>query len=156
MREGHYDLCKLAWDHLSQVLTPDQHPSFIRFSVGRVLSSICLCGSYTVALGVTVGAGCFLLALNVLVFAGIYLQRGRARRNRRRHHRQGSARASSGTHLDRELSAVGADMGASGAALSPRKSSLKRSSDLSELTARPSSGNVAPPKKRVQIKEISV
>lgn len=45
--------------------------------------------SYTVALGVTVGAGCFLLALNVLVFAGIYLQRGRRRTAHRRPRREG-------------------------------------------------------------------
>lgn len=94
----------------------------------------------------------------------------------------GSGRAGSSAHLDHELPA-----GAAGAALSPRKSSLKvtgyivrrcplakrreaptrvvtgsrcpqRSSDSSELTARPSggSGSGAPPKKRVQIKEISV
>ncbi|KAL4705306.1 hypothetical protein ACJJTC_018992 [Scirpophaga incertulas] len=48
--------------------------------------------SYTVALGVTVGAGCFLLALNVLVFAGIYLQRGRRRNARRRPRRDGNYR----------------------------------------------------------------
>ncbi|CAK1550826.1 unnamed protein product [Leptosia nina] len=39
--------------------------------------------SYSLALGVTVGAGCFLLALNLIVFAGIYLQRGKRRTNRR-------------------------------------------------------------------------
>ncbi|XP_049870918.1 neuroligin-1-like isoform X2 [Pectinophora gossypiella] len=93
--------------------------------------------SYTVALGVTVGAGCFLLALNVLVFAGIYLQRARTRRRPRRH----------GSTASR--AATPAECGAA----SPRKSTLKRSSE-SELKERP--GNVAPPKKRVQIQEISV
>ncbi|KAJ2944408.1 hypothetical protein O0L34_g3745 [Tuta absoluta] len=96
--------------------------------------------SYTVALGVTVGAGCFLLALNVLVFAGLYLQRTR---NRRRPRRNGSTNSSAGTPSDPSV-----------AALSPRKSTLKRSSE-SELKERPGSG-AAPAKKRVQIQEISV
>ncbi|KAI5634722.1 carboxylesterase family domain-containing protein [Phthorimaea operculella] len=96
--------------------------------------------SYTVALGVTVGAGCFLLALNVLVFAGLYLQRARNRRRPRRH---GSTNSRAGTPSDPSV-----------AALSPRKSTLKRSSE-SELKERPSCG-AAPAKKRVQIQEISV
>ncbi|XP_041988644.1 neuroligin-1-like [Aricia agestis] len=62
--------------------------------------------SYTVALGVTVGAGCCLLALNLLVFAGIYLQRGRRRPPR-------AARGPS------------APPAAHTAPASPRKSSLK-------------------------------
>ncbi|XP_038207656.1 neuroligin-4, X-linked-like isoform X2 [Zerene cesonia] len=97
--------------------------------------------SYTVALGVTVGAGCFLLALNLLVFAGIYLQRGKRRANRRPR-REGSSSSRSG------VSAASGDT-----ATSPRKSTLKRSSEL-ELKERASSA--APPKKRVQIQEISV
>ncbi|CAH2105155.1 unnamed protein product [Euphydryas editha] len=96
--------------------------------------------SYTVALGVTVGAGCFLLALNLLVFAGIYLQRGK-RRNNRRPRREGSC-SSRGTGSMSDPSNV----------TSPRKSTLKRSSEA-ELKERPSN---APPKKRVQIQEISV
>jgi neuroligin len=36
--------------------------------------------SYTAALGVTVGVGCLLLILNMLIFAGIYYQRDRDRR----------------------------------------------------------------------------
>ncbi|XP_022918965.1 neuroligin-4, X-linked-like [Onthophagus taurus] len=36
--------------------------------------------SYTAALGVTVGVGCLLLVLNMLIFAGIYYQRDRDRR----------------------------------------------------------------------------
>ncbi|KAJ0181523.1 hypothetical protein K1T71_002245 [Dendrolimus kikuchii] len=73
--------------------------------------------SYTVALGVTVGAGCFLLALNVLVFAGIYLQRGRRRNTHRRPRREGSCNSRSGTgslSLDPT------------SATSPRKSTLKQ------------------------------
>ncbi|XP_063839314.1 neuroligin-1-like [Ostrinia nubilalis] len=101
--------------------------------------------SYTVALGVTVGAGCFLLALNVLVFAGIYLQRGRRRTTHRRPRREGSCSSRTGT---------GSLTSDPTAALSPRKSTLKRSSE-SELKERPS--NAPPPaKKRVQIQEISV
>ncbi|XP_022112332.2 neuroligin-1-like [Pieris rapae] len=95
--------------------------------------------SYTVALGVTVGAGCFLLALNLIVFAGIYLQRGK-RRARSRPRREGSG-ACRGTALTEALT-------------SPRKSTLKRSSDL-ELVERPATA-APPPKKRVQIQEISV
>lgn len=36
--------------------------------------------SYTAALGVTVGVGCLLLMLNMLIFAGIYYQRERDKR----------------------------------------------------------------------------
>lgn len=39
--------------------------------------------SYTAALGVTVGVGCLLLVLNMLIFAGIYYQRDRDRKRRR-------------------------------------------------------------------------
>ncbi|XP_063358890.1 neuroligin-1-like isoform X1 [Cydia amplana] len=97
--------------------------------------------SYTVALGVTVGAGCFLLALNVLVFAGIYLQRGR-RRATRRPRREGSCSSRTAT----------GSLNSDPTAPSPRKSTLKRSSET-ELKERPSA---APAKKRVQIQEISV
>lgn len=38
--------------------------------------------SYTTALGITVGIGCLLLILNMLIFAGIYYQRERDRRRR--------------------------------------------------------------------------
>ncbi|XP_022821179.1 neuroligin-4, X-linked-like isoform X1 [Spodoptera litura] len=72
--------------------------------------------SYTVALGVTVGAGCFLLALNVLVFAGIYLQRGRRRTAHRRPRREGSCSSRSGASLSNEPTSV----------TSPRKSTLKQ------------------------------
>lgn len=40
--------------------------------------------SYTAALGVTVGVGCLLLVLNMLIFAGIYYQRDRSRKKSRR------------------------------------------------------------------------
>lgn len=40
--------------------------------------------SYTAALGVTVGVGCLLLVLNMLIFAGIYYQRERSKRKTRR------------------------------------------------------------------------
>ncbi|XP_063891419.1 neuroligin-4, X-linked isoform X1 [Helicoverpa armigera] len=72
--------------------------------------------SYTVALGVTVGAGCFLLALNVLVFAGIYLQRGRRRTAHRRPRREGSCSSRGGASLSGEPAAI----------TSPRKSTLKQ------------------------------
>lgn len=41
--------------------------------------------SYTAALGVTVGVGCLLLVLNMLIFAGIYYQRDRSRKKARRY-----------------------------------------------------------------------
>lgn len=44
---------------------------------------ICFWSSYTAALGVTVGVGCLLLLLNMLIFAGIYYQRDRSRRKNR-------------------------------------------------------------------------
>ncbi|CAG9768916.1 unnamed protein product [Ceutorhynchus assimilis] len=47
--------------------------------------------SYTAALGVTVGVGCLLLVLNMLIFAGIYYQR---ERDRRRQNRNGNSRNS--------------------------------------------------------------
>lgn len=40
--------------------------------------------SYTAALGVTIGVGCLLLFLNVLIFAGIYYQRGKDRQRKDR------------------------------------------------------------------------
>lgn len=41
------------------------------------------CSSYTAAFGVTVGVGCLLLILNIVIFAGIYYQRERLRRKSR-------------------------------------------------------------------------
>lgn len=41
--------------------------------------------SYTAALGVTVGVGCLLLMLNMLIFAGIYYQRERDRKRTQSH-----------------------------------------------------------------------
>ncbi|CAH0393511.1 unnamed protein product [Bemisia tabaci] len=38
--------------------------------------------SYTTALGITVGVGCLLLLLNLVIFAGIYYQRKRRKRRR--------------------------------------------------------------------------
>ncbi|XP_028042434.1 neuroligin-1-like isoform X1 [Bombyx mandarina] len=72
--------------------------------------------SYTIALGVTVGAGCFLLALNMLVFAGIYLQRGRRRSSHRRTRREGSSNSRAGDSLNSDPATV----------TSPRKSTLKQ------------------------------
>ncbi|KAK6619311.1 hypothetical protein RUM43_009194 [Polyplax serrata] len=40
--------------------------------------------SYAAALGVTVGVGCLLLLLNLLIFAGIYYQRGKNKKRRAR------------------------------------------------------------------------
>ncbi|XP_030749006.1 neuroligin-4, Y-linked-like [Sitophilus oryzae] len=47
--------------------------------------------SYTAALGVTVGVGCLLLVLNMLIFAGIYYQRDRDRRRHDRTNNHGTS-----------------------------------------------------------------
>lgn len=47
------------------------------------MNYIHLHSSYTAALGVTVGVGCLLLVLNMLIFAGIYYHRERSRRKTR-------------------------------------------------------------------------
>ncbi|XP_064213069.1 neuroligin-4, X-linked isoform X1 [Tribolium castaneum] len=52
--------------------------------------------SYTAALGVTVGVGCLLLLLNMLIFAGIYYQRDRDRR-RQNHVRSSRSNSSPST-----------------------------------------------------------
>lgn len=49
--------------------------------------------SYTTALGVTVGVGCLLLVLNMLIFAGIYYQRDRDRRRKQRISRSNSSQS---------------------------------------------------------------
>ncbi|XP_055619469.1 neuroligin-1-like [Toxorhynchites rutilus septentrionalis] len=64
--------------------------------------------SYTAALGVTVGVGCLLLLLNMLIFAGIYYQRDRSRR---RKSQQGSGAGSgSGSHNNGSASPDEADI----------------------------------------------
>ncbi|XP_032529857.1 neuroligin-2-like isoform X1 [Danaus plexippus] len=80
--------------------------------------------SYTVALGVTVGAGCFLLALNLLVFAGIYLQREKRRANRRPR-REGSCSSRSGSAPIAEPTIT-----------SPRKSTLKQRGRIKRETGK--------------------
>lgn len=55
--------------------------------------------SYTAALGVTVGVGCLLLILNMLIFAGIYYQRDRSRRKNRLGRRTSNEKSSSGSSL---------------------------------------------------------
>ncbi|KAL1513202.1 hypothetical protein ABEB36_002640 [Hypothenemus hampei] len=50
--------------------------------------------SYTAALGVTVGVGCLLLVLNMLIFAGIYYQRDRDRKRRNSNNQISSSRHS--------------------------------------------------------------
>lgn len=55
--------------------------------------------SYTAALGVTVGIGCFLLVLNMVIFAGIYYQRGRGKKRQPKKRRDDSAQSiSDGMH----------------------------------------------------------
>lgn len=56
--------------------------------------------SYTAALGVTVGVGCLLLVLNMLIFAGIYYQRDRSRRKTRRTYCNNSSDSGHVTPID--------------------------------------------------------
>ncbi|XP_058130589.1 neuroligin-1-like [Anopheles ziemanni] len=63
--------------------------------------------SYTAALGVTVGVGCLLLLLNMLIFAGIYYQRDRTKRKS-----QASQSSTSGT-LTAGIGGSGATSGTS-------------------------------------------
>ncbi|VEN42451.1 unnamed protein product, partial [Callosobruchus maculatus] len=53
--------------------------------------------SYTAALGVTVGVGCLLLVLNMLIFAGIYYQRERDRRRGQPHNRNSRSNSTPST-----------------------------------------------------------
>lgn len=58
--------------------------------------------SYTTALTVTIAVGCFLLLLNILIFAGIYHQRDRDKSNRKKKEliETGSCSSSSGENYD--------------------------------------------------------
>uniref|UniRef100_A0A6P7GHC1 Neuroligin-1-like n=1 Tax=Diabrotica virgifera virgifera TaxID=50390 RepID=A0A6P7GHC1_DIAVI len=60
--------------------------------------------NYTTALTITIAVGCFLLLLNVLIFAGIYHQRDREKNKRKRkeaQHETGSCSSSSGEGYDK-------------------------------------------------------
>ncbi|KAL1494858.1 hypothetical protein ABEB36_010376 [Hypothenemus hampei] len=60
--------------------------------------------SYTTALTVTIAVGCFLLLLNILIFAGIYHQRDRGKSKRKQKEElaeQGSCSSSSGEAYDK-------------------------------------------------------
>ncbi|KAG5870537.1 hypothetical protein JTB14_011947 [Gonioctena quinquepunctata] len=63
--------------------------------------------SYTTALTVTIGVGCFLLLLNILIFAGIYHQRDRGKSKQKqkeeRRSETGSCSSSSGEGYDKEF-----------------------------------------------------
>ncbi|XP_031345725.1 neuroligin-1 [Photinus pyralis] len=59
--------------------------------------------SYTTALTVTIAVGCFLLLLNILIFAGIYHQRDRTKSNKKKKEElaeAGSCSSSSGENYD--------------------------------------------------------
>ncbi|KAI7815673.1 neuroligin [Rhyzopertha dominica] len=129
--------------------------------------------SYTAALGVTVGVGCILLMLNMLIFAGIYYQRERDKR------RQSQRRSSRGTPApsteniamtQRPSSPCGSsrqspvldkhELPPCYSTLtkndhSSRQSTLKKEKPLPPVrtSSNPSGGTI---KKRVQIQEISV
>lgn len=131
--------------------------------------------SYTAALGVTVGVGCLLLMLNMLIFAGIYYQRERDRkRSQSRSTRSpssesipmsqrpsppcGSSRQSPVMKKD-ELppcySVLSKAISEAASAAPQNSNTLKREKPQPPVrtSSNPSGGTV---KKRVQIQEISV
>lgn len=118
--------------------------------------------SYTLALGVTVAVGCFLLALNIIIFAGIYYQRGRSRIKRRQ--RPGSGIRSSNQREACQSSKALESGEGSISQINPirtKHSTLPRQrGETAEFTIEQSSTgdgpNTLPTKKRVQIQEISV
>ncbi|CAH1098819.1 unnamed protein product [Psylliodes chrysocephalus] len=133
--------------------------------------------SYTAALGVTVGVGCLLLVLNMLIFAGIYYQRERDRRrqshSRSRQNRSNSTPSTETIPMSQRPSTPG-----SSARQSPIAPKKEKSGDFppsytmvpNSLTCSSLSRKDKPPppvrtssnppggtvKKRVQIQEISV
>lgn len=50
--------------------------------------------SYAAALAITIGVGCLLLLLNMIIFAGIYYQKGRDRKHKKRSSRSSSSPSS--------------------------------------------------------------
>lgn len=57
------------------MLNPESEEVLHRFTTRQYYS-------YTAALGVTIGVGCLLLFLNILIFAGIYYHRGKERQRK--------------------------------------------------------------------------
>ncbi|CAG9863440.1 unnamed protein product [Phyllotreta striolata] len=134
--------------------------------------------SYTAALGVTVGVGCLLLVLNMLIFAGIYYQRERDRRrhttSRSRQNRSNSTPSTETIPMSQRPSTPGSSARQSpvpvkkektGGEFPPSYTMVPNSLNCSTLSKRekppppvrtssvPGGGTV---KKRVQIQEISV
>lgn len=99
--------------------------------------------SYNAALGVTVGVGCLLLLLNVLMFAGICYQRNRQRRRTRLATSEGDVDSPSMTQLSTIPEPPPPP---------PPKKSIPPEPPTRTSSNQPS-GSV---KKRVQIQEISV
>ncbi|KAJ8975885.1 hypothetical protein NQ317_009300, partial [Molorchus minor] len=140
--------------------------------------------SYTAALGVTVGVGCLLLVLNMLIFAGIYYQRERDRRRQNptqsRHARSNSTPSTETIPMSQRPSTPGSSTRQSPIIsrkekqeLPPSYSVMPNSSSLPSSQVLPSQNTLRkekppPPmrtssnpsggtvKKRVQIQEISV
>lgn len=70
--------------------------------------------SYTTALTVTIAVGCFLLLLNVLIFAGIYHQRDRGKSKKKKQKElleTGSCSSSSGENYDKQTAYEAHQMG---------------------------------------------
>ncbi|XP_041783182.1 neuroligin-4, X-linked-like [Anopheles merus] len=72
-------------DTLTNVLSEEEEEELLEKLANRHYYS------YTAALGVTVGVGCLLLLLNMLIFAGIYYQRDRTKRKSQTSQSSGTA-----------------------------------------------------------------
>ncbi|CAD7085883.1 unnamed protein product [Hermetia illucens] len=83
--------------------------------------------SYTTALTVTIAVGCFLLLLNVLIFAGIYYQREKRATDAKKKEllREAENLCTSTTNLEKLSGGEGAYPGNGGGGKSSRKSSLQ-------------------------------
>lgn len=125
--------------------------------------------SYAAALGVTVGVGCLLLVLNVLIFAGIYYQRDKGRRRRRNRPNLSASPSESGTELSQRPpdSSRGAHViklhepppcynAVTRSPLLPEPPPPPRHKEAPLPPVRTSSNLSTTVKKRVQIQEISV
>ncbi|CAG9858434.1 unnamed protein product [Phyllotreta striolata] len=89
--------------------------------------------SYTTALTITIAVGCFLLLLNVLIFAGIYHQRDKERRKHKGREAQnetGSTSSSSGEGYDKSFE------------VQPQELKCSRHKYMTEYTYEPKHGDI--------------
>ncbi|KAK9869633.1 hypothetical protein WA026_003378 [Henosepilachna vigintioctopunctata] len=124
--------------------------------------------SYTAALGVTVGVGCLLLVLNMLIYAGIYYQRDRRRRDENCSIQLNSIPSSSEMNIQQRVSPSESPTlnSTQNPKMPPRYSTLTRGPPEGQNATKKekpqpplrtsSNTSNATVKKRVQIQEISV